>query len=85
MRLMLLRPKGIRNHSFVLLPVVGYERDSYEFTMVYAWLFWGIALEVEDRDIDKFDNFMSNLFKKTSPKMWFTILISTVILLNLCL
>lgn len=33
--------------------------------------------------LDEFDALMSSLFKKSTPAMWWTILLSLIILLNL--
>ena len=74
-----------RHWNLTILPIIGFEKYYNEFSIVLAWLFWGFTITIDNDDLDRFDEFMSNAFKRTNPQMWFCIIMMFILLLNLCL
>lgn len=72
-----------------ITPMLGYRKEKYtsftQRTFMIGILCWGFTLTIDSDDMDKFDEFMSNIFKRTNPQMWFCIIMMFIILANLCL
>ena len=68
---------------FSLLPFIACEKSYGEFALAFAWICWGVCITIDNEDIDKFDNFMCKVFKRTNPQMWFVFILAFIILANL--
>ena len=68
---------------FSLLPFIACEKSYSEFTLVFAWICWGVCITIDSEDIDKFDDFMCKVFKRINPQMWFVFILAFIILANL--
>lgn len=71
----------------IITPFVGFRKIKHtSFTEYYFFigaLCWGFSITIDSEDIDKFDNFMCKVFKRTNPQMWFVFILAFIILANL--
>lgn len=69
--------------AFSMLPFVACEKSYKCFSLALAWLCWGVCITTYSEDIDRLDNFMSKVFKRTNPQMWFVFILAFIVLANL--
>lgn len=76
--------KPSKRHFVIVFPFIGFEKFNSQYSVVLAFLCWGISITIDNEDLDKFDKYMSNLFSRTSGKMALSILLLLFVLFNLC-